>query len=158
MEIHRAYKSGFLLVLICLVCSLLISCDLGEKQKLGNVSSMKVLDEYADVEIEIVDGTLTPSGVTVFVKGNEEGDILYGEEFYVEKLVNEKWYEVAPKEDGLEKWYYLIGYDLNTEHTYDWEWYYGVLSKGTYRLILGFSGPGTGENNGFYLDVKFVIN
>lgn len=158
MKKSGGYRSTLLPALIFLTGLFLIGCDTAAKQGLGNVSAFECLDEYPGVEIEIVDGTLTPTGLTVYVKGDPKADIIYGEEYYVEKLFHGKWYEINPKEEGLEKYWHPVGYDLDTEHEYDWDWYYGALGKGTYRFILGLAGPGSGEDVSFYLATEFVID
>ena len=34
---------------------------------------------------------------------------------------------------------YMVAKNDVTEFEYDWEWLYGILSPGTYRMIKGFT-------------------
>lgn len=85
---------------------------------------------------------LTPSGGTLEFRHKEiwkhpNGTLTFGDDFVIEKADGDEWKELPVVVDGdygfndvaynLEKWAY-------TEAEINWEWLYGKLSKGKYRL------------------------
>ncbi len=91
---------------------------------------------------------VTPEGATVVfrqvggntsgeTRGNVSGELQTGEAFYLEKLVGNKWVgcETNPLIDYA---FNLVAYKINkdgeTEMKTDWEWLYGALTAGQYRL------------------------
>ena len=99
-----------------------------------NESAYKV-SEIENVSISISNISLT--GSTVIIKDINKNPYTYGQWYKIEKQVNGKWYEVSPI---IEKYgFNSIGYlpDKNNEIKFviDWEWLYGKLSPGTYRIL-----------------------
>lgn len=91
--------------------------------------------EVENVSISISDISLT--GATITIKDTNLEPYVYGEWYKLEKEINGKWYEVETiiKDYGFNSIAYLP--DNNDEITFvmNWEWLYGKLSLGSYRIL-----------------------
>lgn len=94
---------------------------------------------------------VTPKGMTLKIEqfeGNPSGELQIGEWFRLEKTVDDEWQDV-PTNPLIDYAWHTIAYGIRdndiTELTVDWEWLYGKLSPGFYRLskeIMDFRGSG----------------
>ena len=91
-----------------------------------------------NVDISISD--ISSTGATVTIKDRNENTYVYGEWYKIEREINGKWCEVRTVIDnyGFNDLGYLI--DENSENKeikfdIDWEWLYGKLPSGNYRLL-----------------------
>lgn len=87
------------------------------------------------VRIAISDVSLT--GVTLIIEDMNQTPYIYGEWYEIEKEVDGNWYPVETK---IEHYGFNdIGYVVNEEHkvkfVIDWEWLYGSLPLGSYRIV-----------------------
>ena len=80
---------------------------------------------------------VTPTGATVTIQDSNEELFVYGEWFQIEREKDGVWYEVKTKFSNYG--FNEIGWltDENGELTMDvnWEWLYGKLSAGHYRIL-----------------------
>ncbi|MDQ0160448.1 immunoglobulin-like domain-containing protein [Alkalibacillus salilacus] len=125
-------------------------------------TTYETVNNLDGVSMSVKEGTASPAGLTVILKNNSEKQCVYGEYFSLEKKVNGKWYQVPVAIDG-NYGFNDIGYDLDSsaisEWTVDWEWLYGSLDTGDYRIvkdILDFREPG--DYDKYYLSAEFTIN
>ena len=94
---------------------------------------------------------VTSTGLSLKIEqfgGNPSGELQIGEWFDIEKTVNDQWQEVSTN-PLIDYAWHTIAYGICdndiTELTVDWEWLYGKLSPGFYRLskeIMDFKGAG----------------
>ncbi len=94
---------------------------------------------------------ITRTGMTLTVEqfgGNPAGELQIGEWFKIEKRDNDKWKE-AEINPLIDYAWHTIAYGIRdndiTELSVDWEWLYGKLSPGFYRIskeIMDFRGTG----------------
>ncbi len=95
------------------------------------------MNQVDGVSIKIKEGTLTNTGATLIITDITDNNYSYGESYRIDKKENGKWRE-APKviEDAFfnEPAYQL---DENNQiiRKINWEWIYGKLKPGTYRLV-----------------------
>ena len=72
------------------------------------------------------------------IKNNSDKECIYGEFFLLEQKFNNSWYEVPVIIDG-NYGFNSIGYELSPgdsgEWEIDWDWLYGSLEAGQYRII-----------------------
>ena len=106
---------------------------------------------------------VTPSGLTLVCTqsgGEPTGELMTGEEYYLIVWREGHWRMVVPVIENyawnsLAHW---ISEDADTMFEIDWEWLYGELKPGTYRLVKGFTEL---RENGNHRDadywVEFVI-
>ena len=80
---------------------------------------------------------VTPTGATVTIQDSNEEPFVYGEWFQIEREKDGVWYEVKTKISNYG--FNEIGWltDENGELTMDvnWEWLYGKLPAGHYRIL-----------------------
>jgi hypothetical protein len=112
---------ALVLALACL-SSLLAGCSRYRPVEVENVS-MRVTD-------------VTPTGATVIIQDTNSDPHTYGGWYVIETQQNGKWVEVEPivtdviyNSVGVTPAYRDITFEL------DWEWRYGALPAGTYRLL-----------------------
>lgn len=126
-------------------------------------SEMEFVDEeiLENVTMTIKEGTLTKTGATVIITDLSGDDNTYGDEFRIDKKENNKWKKLEVVVRG-DYGFHMVGYHVNEddilEMDINWEWLYGKLSKGEYRIVK--SAAITKDNSYLgdkYVYVEFVI-
>lgn len=141
-----------ILVLVSISVSLLI---IG----LNNREINKKIEPSMDnVTIEIKQGTLTKTGVTVIITDNNVNPYTYGMWFRIDKKIgNDDWKELKPIGTDISIFTevaYVVGKNKKLELNQDWSKYYGALETGEYRLVKQQY-----EDGGYkYFWVEFSIN
>jgi hypothetical protein len=96
------------------------------------------LNNAKGVSMTIKEGTLTDTGATIIIKDISNKNNTFGEEYRIDKYVNNEWQELDVVVKGNYGWN-DIGYHIDKnnklELTINWEWLYGKLEKGKYRLV-----------------------
>ena len=99
-------------------------------------------DSSTVIDTHIKEGTLTNKSATVVLELQEKYEVVFGEDYYIEKEVNGK-YEKLKYKDGKNCFWNDIGYTLEVgkprELEINWEPCYGELSKGDYRIVKEFT-------------------
>ena len=139
------------LLLIMTAIFMLCSCAASEQNTEAPENEMKPeISESAEpddwgITLSVTD--VTPTGLTVVFKqsgGNPTGELMTGSYYRLENKDKELAYIV----EGDVAWTaeaYMIQKDDETEMQANWEWLYGTLEPGTYRIFKGvmdFRGPG----------------
>ena len=94
--------------------------------------------------------------------GNPKGDLQYGDDFIIEKNIKGEWKEapiVIAGNYGFNAIAYPITKDEVTNFVIDWEWLYGELEPGEYRIgkeVMDFIE--TGSYDKYMVYVHFIIN
>ena len=85
---------------------------------------------------------VTPTGGTVVIQDDNREPFVYGEWFVIEQEKGGAWYEVKTKitDYGFNEIGWLTDERGGLTMTVDWEWLYGKLPAGHYR-ILKQAGP-----------------
>ncbi len=126
-----------------------------QKESLNNKCSIQI-DDLNGVSMQIKEGTLTKTGATVIITDTSNRKNIYGESYQLEKEENGIWVALTPIN---EMFFTDIGYTINKNHTLElivnWEYHYGVLESGTYRILKGTSEAG--EATIHYISAQFVI-
>lgn len=93
--------------------------------------------ELEDVTLSIKEGTLTKSGATFIITDLSDEENVYGEGYIIEKKIGEEWIELKPIIDnyGFNMIGYLVDENNTLELDHNWEWLYGKLDSGEYKLI-----------------------
>ena len=127
------------LVSACIV-GLLVGCSKGSNYKPVQV-------ENVSISIEDVSST----GGIVIIKDTNEEPYTYGEWYKIEKNSNGKWIEVDTviSDYGFNEIAYLTNEDGEVRFAIDWQWLYGELSPGNYRLLK--------EVANMYIAVEFNV-
>lgn len=124
-------------------------------------TTIEAVNGFDGVTMNAKDGTVSSTGLTAIFKNDSSSQCIYGDYFSLEKKINGSWYQVPVAIVG-NYGFNSIGYDLpsgkNGELAVDWDWLYGSLDAGEYRIvkdILDFRG--TGDYNTYYLAAEFMI-
>lgn len=89
-----------------------------------------------NVSMEIKKGTLTNKSVTLIIKDSTSDKYTFTEEFYIEEKIDNKWSRVKEIHTDYgfnEPAYYADLEELELKQ--NWEYMYGNLEKGSYRLV-----------------------
>ncbi len=124
-------------------------------------SAYKTVNNFDGVSMAAKECTTLSTGLTLVFTNKSESKCIYGEYFTLEKKIGGSWYQVPVAIDG-EYGFNSIGYNLEpdgeSEWISDWEWLYGSLEPGEYRIvkdILDFRG--TGDYDTYYLAAEFIV-
>lgn len=131
-----------LIIVLCIITSIsIIAC--AKKEEVPKVdldpSTHSEVNEFKDADMTAKEKNITNKEITLNLSNkSDSNNLLYGEHFMLEKKIEDKWYEVPIilKEDYAFK---EIGYELkpgeSVELKVDWEWLYGSLEPGDYRIL-----------------------
>lgn len=117
---------AFILLFSCLC--LLVGCKTETKSEISPTDV-----ENVTLRIENV----SPIGATLIIKDTNETSDLYGEWYKIEKNIDGTWYDVATVIDNYAFSYigYLTNDNNEVSFEINWEWLYGSLPTGTYRIL-----------------------
>ena len=107
--------------------------------------------------MSIKDGTLTKTGATVVITDISSRNNIYGEPYRIDKFVDGEWKTLDTIIDDY-AWIsigYTVGEDNKLELDINWEWLYGELELGKYRIVKDTSESGEGTTH--YITAEFVI-
>lgn len=118
------------------------------------------LNNFDGVNMNIKEETVSSTGLTVVIENNSETQCIYGEDFLLEKKINEKWYQVPTiiENYGFDDIGYVLEPGEKGEWRVDWDWLYGKLDSGEYRIVknvLDFRNTGNFEE--YSLAASFKI-
>lgn len=116
------------------------------------------INDLIGVTMEIKKNTLTNTGATVVITDLSERKNIYGNPYRIDKFENNKWKELELVTTDTVAWT-TIGYYVDEfkklEFDINWEWLYGKLKKGKYRIVKETSIQGEGTKH--YITAEFVI-
>lgn len=128
---------GFVLIIFLLITG----CYNNKETKLSNIKN---------VSINITN--VSSSGATVVIKDTNKNPYKYEEWYEIETKINNKWVKVNPviKDYGFNLVEYNVNENNEVEFIIDWEWLYGKLEPGNYRLLKHIDNK--------YIGVEFSID
>ena len=108
----------------------------------------------------VIDGTAMPSGITVTLKNVTDTEYTYGESYTVQSKTDQGWIDVEPviENYGFNSIGYVLPAMESEEIIINWEWLYGKLPAGDYRIVkeaLFVRSPG--DYDTFTLFAAFTI-
>ena len=79
-----------------------------------------------DVSMTVKEGTVSPTGLTVVLENNSDVELIYSEDFLLEKNINGKWYEVPVivESYGFDDIGYILASGEIGEWNVEWSWLY----------------------------------
>ena len=92
----------------------------------------------SNVVLELKSGTLKKTKATFILKNNSNVNITYGNEYKIEKKIDDNWQELEGKL-AFNLPAYNLKYMDSVELKLDWKNGYGSLDKGQYRLVKSVS-------------------
>lgn len=101
------------------------------------------------------------TGLTLIFENNSDREFIYSEYFCLEKEINRKWYQVPIIIDS-KYGFNSVGHHLASrdgcELAINWEWLYGSLKTGKYRIVKDVQSlTASGKNDAYYLAAEFSI-
>ncbi|MDD4699369.1 MAG: hypothetical protein PHV07_03810 [Oscillospiraceae bacterium] len=139
-------KKFFTILLSILAITILVSCTASQDTK---------ITEIENVSMTIQEGSITPTGLTVIITDKNNPTYQYGEWYEIEKSENGAWVDIPAVVKG-DYGFNLIAYNTignKLKLDVDWEWLYGTLDKGEYRMLKNLYIDG--EN--IYFNAEFNI-
>lgn len=101
---------------------------------IGEKSEYKISEKQ--ITLIVKENTLTRSGLTLNIKNNTEKNYMYGLPYFLEKENDGIWYNLEPiSETAFILPLYSLLINETKELSFDWEYSYGKLSNGKYRII-----------------------
>ena len=163
-------KIRFLLILIVCATFGLVGCS-NEKEEVSTSHETEyvptpheAVNNLEGVTMRVKEGTMSSTGMTVVLENKTDKEITYGDPYTLEKNMGGKWFEVSVLESLIGYYGFNdIGYGVNPSSTneweVDWEWLYGKLDKGQYRLVKKYVSDfrRQGDYDQYYLAVEFEI-
>jgi hypothetical protein len=124
-------------------------------------TTYETVNNFDGVNMIVKKGTDSSTKLTVAIENNSNSKCIYGEYFCLEKKINGRWHRVPVTMDG-NYGFNDIGYNLASgatgEMVVDWNWLYGSLDTGEYRIVKDIMDfRGSGDYDTYYLDAKFTI-
>ncbi len=133
----------------------------GAEATAWEVTKYEKVNNFDGVTMKVKEGSVTPRGLRVIFDNKSDSECTYGEYYCLEKKTTGNWYQIPVVIDG-NYGFDDIGYPLapsdNSQLAVDWEWLYGSLDPGDYRIvkdILDFRG--TADYDKYYLAAEFTI-
>ena len=120
-------------------------------------SYFEVIEEtvYATSEVENVSTTISDislTGATITIKDTNESKYTYEEWYVIEKEIDGKMYSIPTKvkDYGFNSIGYTVDENNEVKFVIDWEWLYGELTQGNYRIIK--------KSHDKYISIPFSIS
>lgn len=126
-------KKTILTILLCWVIMLVLA-GCGPKTTIKDKAELNEID---GVSMTIEKDTLTRTSATIIISDYGKETNVYGEFYRIDKKENDEWKEVkkAHTNYGFNEMAYFVDEDGKLEFKCDWEYMYGKLDKGEYRLV-----------------------
>lgn len=108
----------------------------------------------------IKEGSATPSGATLVLENKTNKQAMYGQPFEIDQKTGDQWVELIP---GIENYAFTmeaitVPAGQSREMAVDWEWLYGRLGAGQYRIVKNMNTePSDGVGYESTLSAEFEI-
>ena len=149
------------ITLICLITVFTLfgfGCDKPETESDLIESSYNIVNDMEGVTLTVKEDSVGKSGLTLMIQNSTNEVLQYGPFFNVEKAISDKWYEIPITAENAS--FHFVAYSLNANSSVevetDWNWLYGDLDAGTYRIIKRL-GKEQESDKDYYLSAEFEI-
>lgn len=151
-------KKTILTILICGVMVLGITGCRNSKNEfdIGNKSNINI-SQNNDVSLSIKDGTLKNTSATLVLTNNSNKNYQYGNPYEIEIKKDGEWHKINVQLDFTLPAFHLPSKE-SKEIELNWEYGYGKLAEGTYRIVKGIDYEyEEGKYESFNIAVEFTI-
>ena len=130
-------RKKFCLILVIISCLFLTGCnDLSKNNFINTGEQSKYIIDKNLVNLSVKDGSLTNSKAILIIENLTGDDFLYGYPYLVECEKEDIWYEIVPINDlNFNLPAFSLKEKQSVETLVDWEYHYGKLPSGKYRII-----------------------
>ena len=150
-------KTIFTILICCFIFLGITGCGNAKNEfDVGNKSDVQISQN--DVSLSIKDGTLKNTGVTLVLTNNSDEDFNYGNPYEIEIKKDGEWHKI-----NVQLNFTLPAFSLKAKESkeieLDWEYDYGKLASGTYRIIKSIDyEKEEGNFEKFNVAVEFAID
>ena len=112
------------------------------------------------VSMSVKKDSVTANGAVVTLLNKADKDYQYGQQYFIQKYEDSRWYHVpyVIEDFGFEDIAYGLEKDSKSEFTIDWNWLYGSLETGEYRIVKDIMDfRATGDYDVYTLTAEFTI-
>lgn len=117
---------------------------------IGEESNIEKNSDYISIK-----GKVKNTGLTLLLKNTSDHTLYYGQDYYIEILIDNKWYKIV----AFDTWNSIL-YSLNSgedkEIEVRWKSTYGKLEPATYRIVKPYN-DSLAESFHRYLTVEFTV-
>ena len=149
-----------LINLIAMMSLVTVLAGCGNALEIGAVAEQAV-NTYRGVNMKIIDGSVTSTGMTIEILNQTETEINSGNknDFSIQVKKDGKWYEIQTKERNNTSEAIVFLKDNPVQMEISWRSIYGILPKGEYRIVKGFFSWTEEKGSGatFVLGAEFSI-
>ena len=139
-----------ILILLLGLCITIISCNNN-----GEESTYDIVDVEGLI-MEIKEDSIFNTGLSIVIKNETEKEYLFEEFYCIEKKIDDKWYEVPRVVKNAA--FHDLSINIEEEIEISWEWIYGKLKPGYYRIIKSYiDWRATGDYDKYYISTDFII-
>lgn len=158
------------LIIVLALCLLVVMMWKANKQT-DALEHAAVSDQKAAQQETLVDWgvtmtvkNVTPSGCVLEITqsgGKPTGEVECGEDYYVQALTDDGWHNLKMISDSYDvpAIAYIVSEEYPQSFNLNWNYRYGVLLPGTYRIakeFMDYRGPGD-YDEAYYFSEPFVI-
>lgn len=155
-------KRKIVYVIILLASVLLLGCSNNKSPDIKNwkTTQLSAVNNFEQVSMNVIEDSVSAKELTVIFTNSSNREAMYSEDFLLEKNIDGNWYIVPTKK--IEFGFNDIAFELSpsTQEVLkiNWDWLYGSLAKGEYRIVktLWVVGAG-GEYEEYFLSAQFII-
>lgn len=123
--------------------------------RIGEKTPYDIKDDQVTIKVKA--GTLTESSATIIMTNKTDKEFTYGEPYHLEVKYKDSWHilKLEPNNDLFFTMpAYILKENESVEKEYNWEYGYGKLKKGAYRLVTEI----TADKQNVYIAAEFKID
>lgn len=155
-------KKLLTLLLVGVLIFALSSCSADNGESNSDIETeYEAVNVFKGVTLAVKKGSITPEGLTLVFHNNQDKEHIYSSFYCIERKNGDKWTKIAyvtEENVGWDDMAYILPANQSVEEAVDWEWLYGSLNAGEYRIIKEvFDYEAAGEYKTYYLAAEFVI-
>lgn len=129
-----------------------------EIKKMDGTSPYTDLNTLDGVTMEVIPESVLPNSMQIKITDTNDTPFVYGEQYEIEKNLEGTWYRlpvVVEGDYGFNELGYLIGDDKTLTMKVNFEWLYGTLSDGNYRIVKAMY---VGDSKYEYISADFTVS
>ena len=155
-------KRKMFYVIILLASVLLVGYSNNKSPYIKNwkKTQLSAVNNFEQVSMNVIEDSVSAKELTLIFTNSSNKEAMYSEDFLLEKNIECNWYQVPTKK--IEFLFNDIAFKLSTSIqevlNINWDWLYGSLDKGEYRIVktLWVVSAG-GEYEEYFLSAQFII-
>lgn len=136
--------------------------EIGETNPKEEATDYKAVNVFEGVTLSVKEGSITPTGFTLILENENDTECQYGTFYCIERKNGDTWIKLPYVIEGDVSWNdvaHILPGKQSLEEAVNWNWLYGSLDEGEYRIIKEFIDfRATGDYDTYYLAAEFVIS